>query len=87
MNSPARKLAVTGTRWLMESEVYPAALAARRLAHDLPDADERQTIQRITMDELTYGVFKPESIATFQQVIERLKGSGCDAVILGWSTP
>jgi aspartate racemase len=35
------------------------------------------------MDELVYGVFKPDSVRTFQQVIERLKGEGCDAVVLG----
>jgi aspartate racemase len=35
------------------------------------------------MDELVYGVFKPEGIAYFQQVIRRLKDAGCDAVILG----
>ena len=35
------------------------------------------------MDELVYGVFKPESVAYFQQVIARMKGEGCDAVVLG----
>jgi aspartate racemase len=28
-------------------------------------------------------VFKPESVACFQQVIGRMKEAGCDAVILG----
>jgi len=37
----------------------------------------------ITMEELVYGVFKPEAIATFQRVMERMKNEGCDAVILG----
>jgi hypothetical protein len=40
-------------------------------------------MNRIIMDELVYGVFKPEGIAYFQQVIRRLKDAGCDAVILG----
>ena len=35
------------------------------------------------MEELTYGSFKPEAIAYFQNVIDRLKSAGCDAVILG----
>ena len=35
------------------------------------------------MDELVNGIFKPESIAIFQQTIVRLKQAGCDAVILG----
>jgi aspartate racemase len=35
------------------------------------------------MEELTAGVFKPEGIAFYQKVIERMKDAGCDAVILG----
>jgi len=35
------------------------------------------------MEELVYGVFKPEAITTFQAVIERMKNLGCDAVVLG----
>ncbi len=38
---------------------------------------------RVIIDELVYGVFKPEGIACFQQVFARLKSEGCDAVILG----
>ena len=35
------------------------------------------------MDELVYGVLEPESVACYQKVIERMKGQGCEAVILG----
>ena len=35
------------------------------------------------MDELVYGVTSPQAVAYFQQVIGRLKGEGCDAVVLG----
>jgi len=34
------------------------------------------------MEELVYGVFKPEAVAHFQRVIERLKAQGADAVLL-----
>ncbi|HWL85419.1 MAG TPA: amino acid racemase [Polyangiaceae bacterium] len=78
-----RRLAVTGTRWLVESEVYPEKLTARGLTYVRPNAAEREEINRIIMDELVYGVFTPEGIAYFQGVIERLKGEGCDAVVLG----
>ncbi|MGZ8868966.1 MAG: aspartate/glutamate racemase family protein, partial [Thermoanaerobaculia bacterium] len=44
---------------------------------------EREEINRIIFDELVYGLFRPESVAYFQQVIERMKNDGCDAVILG----
>jgi aspartate racemase len=78
-----RRLGLTGTRWLVESEVYPEKLAARGLACMRPNGAEREEINRIIMEELVYGVFKPESLACFQRVIERMKDEGCDAVVLG----
>jgi aspartate racemase len=77
------RLGVTGTRWLVESEVYPGKLTARGLDFVRPSADERDEINRIIMDELVYGVFRPEGIAAFQGVIGRMKEQGCDAVVLG----
>jgi len=78
-----RRLAITGTRWLVESEVYPEKLAARGMEAVRPNADEREEINRIIMDELTYGIFKPEAVKVFQQIIGRMKSEGCDAVVLG----
>jgi aspartate racemase len=78
-----KRIALTGTRWLVESEVYPEKLAAKGLAYLRPDVEERVEISRIIMDELVYGVFKPEAVATFQRVIGRMKKEGCDAVVLG----
>ncbi len=78
-----RRIGITGTRWLVESEVYPEKLAAHGLEHLRPNASEREEINRIIMDELVYGVFKPEAIGTFQRVIGRMMDEGCDAVVLG----
>jgi aspartate racemase len=78
-----RRLGLTGTRWLVSSEVYPQALAARGLEFRRPSDADRDEINRIIMDELVYGRFEPASIAAFQHVIERLKRDGCDAVVLG----
>jgi aspartate racemase len=78
-----RRIAITGTRWLVNSEVYPEKLSARGLDYLRPNPTEREAIHRIIMDELVYGIFRPESIATFQQIIARMKQEGCDAVVLG----
>ena len=56
------------------------AAPARILA---PGPDEREELNRIIMEELVYGVFKPEAVAYHQRLIERMKDEGCDAVILG----
>lgn len=78
-----RRLGITGTRWLVDSTVYPQALAARGLAFERPTDDEREATSAIIMDELVQGVFKPASVAVFQRVIARMQAAGCDAVVLG----
>ncbi len=77
------RLGLLGTRWLVESEVYPEKLTARGIEYVRPNETERAEINRIIMDELVYGTFKPEGIATHQKVIARMKADGCDAVVLG----
>ena len=78
-----RRLGLTGTRWLVESDVYPEKLTPRGLEYLRPDAAERSEINRIIMDELVNGVFEPEAVLYFERVIDRMKSEGCDAVILG----
>lgn len=78
-----RRIGITGTCWLVESEVYPEKFDLYALDYMRPDAAEREEMHRIIMDELVYGVVKPEGIAYFQGVIGRLKDQGCDAVVLG----
>ncbi|UCU99038.1 aspartate/glutamate racemase family protein [Acidovorax radicis] len=79
-----RRLALTGTRWLVDSSVYPDALQAQGLQWVRPTEAERSEINRIIMDELVPGVIRPEGVATFQQIIARLqREDGCDAVVLG----
>ena len=77
------RLALTGTRWLVESNVYPEKLAALGIEYLRPTPAEREEINRIIMDQLVYGVFTPEAVASFQHIIARLKDEGCDAVVLG----
>lgn len=78
-----RRLALAGTRWLVESEVYPEQLAQVGIACVRPEPAQRAEIHRIIMDELVAGVCKPEAIAYHAQVFGRMKAQGCDAVILG----
>ena len=78
-----RRLGLTGTRWLVDSEVYPRALAACGIDCVRPSPDERDEIDRIIMDELVRAVFRPQAVAAFQRVIGRMKEAGCDAVVLG----
>lgn len=77
-----RRLGIMGTRWLVESDVYPEKIGRHGLEYVRPGAGERETMHRIIMDELVYGIFNPESVARLRQSVARLKDDGCDAVIL-----
>jgi len=78
-----RRIGLTGTRWLVESDVYPDVFTARTLAYVRPTPEEREEINRIIMEELVCGVFTSQAIGYFQQVIGRMQRDGCDAVVLG----
>jgi aspartate racemase len=78
-----RRIGLTGTRYLVESDIYPEKLRARGLEYVRPLPDEREQMHRIIMEELVHGILKPESIAAFQHVMKRMKEAGCDAVVLG----
>jgi aspartate racemase len=78
-----KHLGLTGTKWLVESDVYPNVLEENGLAYLRPNQQEREEINRIIMDELVPGIFNPEAVKYFQNVITNLKSQGCDAVVLG----
>lgn len=77
------KIGILGTRYLIDSEVYPDKLAERGISWERPSEREREQINRIIFDELVYGNLQPQSLSYFQQVIEALQHAGCDAVVLG----
>ena len=81
-----RRIGITGTKWLVDSEVYPEKLLAQGLEYVRPSPTERDECNRVIMDELVCSRFKPEGVAYFQQVIARLKEQGCDAGVLGCTT-
>lgn len=78
-----RKLAVLGTRYLMESGVYPAALEAHGIVWEIPDREARHEINRIIFKELCQGSFPEASRLYLNGVMEAAKARGCDAAILG----
>jgi len=78
-----RRIGITGTRWLVDSTVYPDKLTARGLAFVRPSPEERDECNRIIMDELVCGRFTPEAVSYYQKVMAGMKDQGCDAVVLG----
>jgi aspartate racemase len=78
-----KRLAVLGTRYLMEGPVYREALKAAGIEHRVPAAEQRERLDQIIMDELVNAQFLPRSLAYYVEVIRSLQDEGCDAVVLG----
>jgi aspartate racemase len=77
------RIGILGTRFVMDSELYPERLAVRGLACIRPTPEQRAAINRFIYDELVRGICTPAATAYHQQVIADLREQGCDAVVLG----
>jgi aspartate racemase len=79
-----RRLAVLGTRSLMEAPVYPHALAQLQIEAVTPTREERAAIDDIIFKELVKARFTTGSCQRVAQIIVRLaREERCDAVVLG----
>lgn len=78
-----RRLAVLGTRYLMEGPVYRETLIRGGIEHRVPGPEQRERLNQIIFDELVNGQFLPRSLAYYIEVIRSLKDEGCDALVLG----
>jgi aspartate racemase len=76
-------LGVLGTRYLMEGPVYSDTLTKMGINFKIPEKEDRERINEIRFNELVYGKFHQNSGDYFEQVIDKLKNEGCDAVVLG----
>lgn len=78
-----QRLAVLGSRPLMEGPVYRDALKAAGIDARFPGPEQRERMNQIILDELVNGQFLPRSLAYYVEVIRAMKDEGCDAVVLG----
>ncbi|WP_226644693.1 aspartate/glutamate racemase family protein [Microbulbifer variabilis] len=78
-----RKLGILGTRWLVESDVYPDKLEDENIDWLRPPQEVIERIGFLIMSELVNGIFRKETVEYFQDSISYLKHSVCDAIILG----
>jgi aspartate racemase len=78
-----KQLAILGTKYLVTGPVYPVTLQKFDIASQIPEEGDRERIDEIIFKELVNGVFTEKSRRYFNEVIEKLKSRGCDAVVLG----
>ncbi|MEM9208047.1 MAG: amino acid racemase [Pseudomonadota bacterium] len=78
-----RKLGVTGTAYLMAGPVYPQHLGQAGLDMVLPDEADREVINTTIFKRLVKGQFDDADRARFTEIFAKLRGAGCDAVVMG----
>ncbi|MGD8395724.1 MAG: amino acid racemase [Candidatus Eiseniibacteriota bacterium] len=77
-----RRVGLLGTRYLMESPVYPNRLAHVGIEHVIPDEADREKINSIIFDELVYARFEDATREFLEEVMKRLQTRGCDAIVM-----
>jgi aspartate racemase len=77
------RLGILGTKYLMEGPVYPETLKEFRIDSQIPDEKDRERINEIIFNELVNGIFPESSRLYLNEVADKLKARGCDAVVLG----
>ncbi|MBO9685283.1 MAG: amino acid racemase [Mitsuaria chitosanitabida] len=78
-----RRIGILGTKWLVDSDVYPDALAAAGLEGIKPTDAWRDELGALIMNELVPGTLRAGTVERFQLAIDALRDRGCDAVVLG----
>jgi aspartate racemase len=77
------RVGVLGTSWVMEEDFYVGRLARRGLTIEIPGPDDRAETERVIFDELTRGIVRDESRASYADILGRLRDQGAEAVVLG----
>jgi len=77
------RLGILGTKYLTEGPVYPGALGKFGIEREIPDEADRERINEIIFKELVNGLFPEASRLYLNEVADKLKTRGCDAVVLG----
>ena len=77
-----RTVGLLGTRFTMQSDLFPARLATRGVDVLVPDEGDQQYVHDVIYDELTRGVVSEQARANYLAVIEKLVADGAEAVLL-----
>ena len=82
--SGMQKIGLLGTRYTMEEDFYCIRLVEKHgLQVVIPDATDREMVNRVIFEELCLGTVLPESKEAYLQVLQRLENEGAQGVILG----
>ncbi len=78
-----RKVGVLGTKYTMQGPVYRDVLSKLKIEMIVPDRNDQENINSVIFGELVPGKITESSSEGIIEIIQKLKESGCEAVILG----
>jgi aspartate racemase len=79
-----QKVGLLGTRYTMEEDFYRVRLAEKHgLDVVIPEASEREMINRVIYDELCQGIVRMDSKQAYLHVLHGLEKQGAQGIILG----
>ena len=78
-----KKIGLLGTKYTMEQDFYKDKLRNANIDVVIPDANDREFIHSVIMDELLKEFFNHESKERFLQIIDTLASQGAEGIILG----
>ena len=78
-----KKVALLGTKYTMTEDFYKTRLIKRGFEVLIPDEDDIELVNRVIFDELCKGIIKDGSRSDYASIIEKLKNTGAEGVILG----
>jgi aspartate racemase len=82
-NARLSRVALLGTRFVMRESFYRDRLATHGIETLVPEPLDQFEVDRVIFEELTRGDIEPASRNAYLTIIDRLKGDGAQAVILG----
>ncbi|MFC3958054.1 aspartate/glutamate racemase family protein [Halovivax cerinus] len=74
---------VLGTAAVMEGDFYRDRFADHGIETLVPDADDREAVDRIIFEELTHGEVLADSRERYLEIVDRLVERGAEGVVLG----
>lgn len=77
------KIALIGTKYTMEEDFYTSKLISNGITVIVPEIEDRIIINDVIYNELCLGVISEKSKLVFLEIINKLKKTGIQGVILG----
>jgi len=67
----------------MTQEFYKEKLIAKGISVVIPDEEDVEIVNRVIYEELCLGIISDDSRKQYQRIIEKMKETGAEGVILG----